>query len=56
MSGSSSARRAQLEKVLAIIEALPGLVIFTLVSPELRHLLQERCRVINAPCVPVLDR
>jgi [pyruvate, water dikinase]-phosphate phosphotransferase / [pyruvate, water dikinase] kinase len=47
--------RAQLEKVLSIIEALPGLVIFTLVSPELRHLLQERCRMINAPCVAVLD-
>ena len=47
--------RAQLEKVLSIIEALPGLVIFTLVSPELRHLLQERCRMIHAPCVAVLD-
>lgn len=47
--------RAQLEKVLNIIEALPGLVIFTLVSPELRHLLQERCRVLSVPCVPVLD-
>jgi regulator of PEP synthase PpsR (kinase-PPPase family) len=47
--------RAQLEKVLAIIEALPGLVIFTLVSPELRHLLQETCRALNVPCVPVLD-
>ncbi len=35
--------RQQLEKVLAIVEALPGLVIFTLASPELRHLLQERC-------------
>jgi regulator of PEP synthase PpsR (kinase-PPPase family) len=45
----------QLEKVLAIIEALPGLVIFTLMSPELRHLLQERCRLINLPCVAALD-
>jgi [pyruvate, water dikinase]-phosphate phosphotransferase / [pyruvate, water dikinase] kinase len=47
--------RQQLEKVLAIVEALPGLVIFTLASPELRHLLQERCRTLSAPCVPVLD-
>lgn len=47
--------RAQLEKVLAIIEALPGLVIFTLVSPELRHALQDRARLLNVPCVPVLD-
>jgi regulator of PEP synthase PpsR (kinase-PPPase family) len=47
--------RAQLEKVLAIVEALPGLVVFTLVSPELRHALQDRCRLLNVPCVPVLD-
>lgn len=47
--------RPQLDKVLAIVEALPGLVIFTLASPELRHLLQERCRQLSLPCVPVLD-
>jgi regulator of PEP synthase PpsR (kinase-PPPase family) len=47
--------RQQLEKVLAIIEALPGLIIFTLASPELRHALQERCRTLSLPCVPVLD-
>jgi hypothetical protein len=47
--------RAQLEKVLTIIETLPGLVIFTLVSPELRFFLQERCRACGVPCVPVLD-
>jgi regulator of PEP synthase PpsR (kinase-PPPase family) len=47
--------RAQLEKITGIIDALPGLVIYTLVSPELRHLLQERCRAMNVPCVPVLD-
>ena len=47
--------RSQLEKVMTIVEALPGLVIFTLVSPELRFFLQERCRVCGVPCVPVLD-
>jgi regulator of PEP synthase PpsR (kinase-PPPase family) len=47
--------RQQLEKVLAIVEALPGLVIFTLASPELRHALQERCHALSLPCVPVLD-
>ncbi len=45
----------QLEKVVAIIETLPGLVIYTLVSPELRHALHERCRALGIPCVPVLD-
>lgn len=47
--------RAQLEKVLTIVEALPGMVIYTLVSPELRFLLHERCRTFAVPCVPVLD-
>jgi regulator of PEP synthase PpsR (kinase-PPPase family) len=47
--------RQQLEKVLAIVEVLPGLVIFTLASPELRHVLQERCLTLSVPCVPVLD-
>jgi regulator of PEP synthase PpsR (kinase-PPPase family) len=46
---------AQLEKIVGIVEALPGLVVYTLMSPELRHLLQERCRALNVPCVPVLD-
>ena len=47
--------RAQLDKVLTIIEALPGLVLFTLVSPELRFALTERCRSLNVPCVSVID-
>jgi regulator of PEP synthase PpsR (kinase-PPPase family) len=47
--------RAQLEKIMSIVEALPGLVIYTLVSPELRYGLQEHCRAMNVPCVPVLD-
>ena len=47
--------RSQVEKALAVVEALPGLVIYTLVSPELRHLLQERCRQLNVPNVAVLD-
>lgn len=47
--------RNQLDKVLNIVEALPGLVVFTLISPELRHALQERCAATGIPCVPVLD-
>jgi hypothetical protein len=30
-------------------------VIFTLVSPDLRHALQEGCRALNTPCVAILD-
>jgi len=47
--------RSQLDKVLNVVEAMPGLVIFTLVSPELRFALQERCHQSQIPCVAVLD-
>jgi regulator of PEP synthase PpsR (kinase-PPPase family) len=47
--------QAQLDKILTIIETLPGMVLFTLVSPELRFQLTERCRQLNVPCVAVLD-
>jgi len=47
--------RAQIDKVLSFIEALPGLVIFTLVSADLRQALQEGCDRLGTPCVPVLD-
>ena len=38
-------------QVLGMVKALPGVVIFTLVSTELRQVLQERCRALNMPCV-----
>ena len=38
-----------------MVKALPGVVIFTLVSPDLRQALQEGCRALNTPCVPILD-
>ncbi|MCB2012590.1 MAG: pyruvate, water dikinase regulatory protein [Geminicoccaceae bacterium] len=47
--------RTQLDQILTIVDALPGIVVFTLVSPELRYLLQEHCRHRGIPCVPVLD-
>ncbi|HEX5795998.1 MAG TPA: pyruvate, water dikinase regulatory protein [Geminicoccaceae bacterium] len=47
--------RAQVDQVLSMVKALPGVVIFTLVSADLRQALQEGCRQINAPCVPILD-
>ena len=47
--------RAQLDKVLSIIAMMPGMVIFTLVSPDLRRLLEDRCAQMNVPCVAVLD-
>ncbi len=47
--------RAQVEQVLSMVNALPGVVIFSLVSTELRNALQEGCRDLKIPSVPILD-
>ena len=47
--------RVQVEQVLSMVKALPGVVIFTLVSPDLRNALQDGCRELDVPCVPILD-
>lgn len=46
---------AQVEKILAAVEVNPGVVMFTLVDPALRETLQEGCRRLQVPCVPLLD-
>jgi regulator of PEP synthase PpsR (kinase-PPPase family) len=45
----------QMEKVLAGIEAEPGLVLFTLVNDQLRGMLQDGCRRLQLACIPVLE-
>lgn len=45
----------QVERVIAGIEANPGLVLFTLVDTGVRGLLEEACRHLHMPCIPVLD-
>ncbi len=47
--------RPQMEKVLADIEAAPGLVLYTVVNPELRRLLEARCSELQMPAISVLD-
>ena len=47
--------KRQIENVLAAIEANPGVVVFTLVSPDLRKILETGCRRLNVPAVPVLE-
>jgi regulator of PEP synthase PpsR (kinase-PPPase family) len=47
--------RGQIERVIAGVEANRGVVLFTLVSETLRQLLQEGCRRIQVPVIPVLD-
>jgi regulator of PEP synthase PpsR (kinase-PPPase family) len=44
----------QLERVIAEIEAAPGIVLYTLVGAELSERLEERCAAIGTPCVSVL--
>ena len=45
----------QLELVLDAIRTNPGLVMFTLVDEGLRRKLQDFCREMQVPCIPVLD-
>ena len=47
--------RSQMERVIAGIEANHGLVLFTLVNDILRQTLEEGCRRLQVPAIPVLD-
>jgi len=47
--------KAQIERVIAGVEANPGVVLFTLVNDQLRSPLQEGCRRLGIPAIPVLD-
>jgi regulator of PEP synthase PpsR (kinase-PPPase family) len=45
----------QLDMVMDGVRDNPGLVMFTLVNETLRRRLQDTCREIQVPCIPVLD-
>lgn len=45
----------QLEKTIAEIAAVPGMVLFTLVDLTLAEKLEAACRSIGAPCLSVLQ-
>lgn len=45
----------QLDMVMEGIRDNPGLVMFTLVNDKLRRKLQDTCRELQVPCIPVLD-
>ena len=47
--------RSQIDRVIAGVEAYPGLVLFTLVNDALRQELQDGCRRLQVPAIPVLD-
>src|SRR4051812_21049652 len=45
----------QLDMVMDGVRDNPGLVMFTLVNETLRRRLQDTCRDLQVPCIPVLD-
>jgi regulator of PEP synthase PpsR (kinase-PPPase family) len=47
--------RSQIDRVIAGVSANPGLVLFTLVNESLRSPLQDGCRKLQVPAIPVLD-
>lgn len=47
--------QGQVERVIAGIEANPGLVLFTIVDTGVRAVLEEACKHLHFPCIPVLD-
>ena len=47
--------RTQIERVIAGVDANPGVVLYTMVNEQLRQPLQECCRRLNVPAIPVLD-
>lgn len=47
--------RPQMERTLEEIAASPGIVLYTLMDPELRRLLEIRCSELQTPAVSVLD-
>ncbi len=44
-----------LDRIMGEVAANPGLVFFTMVNAETRSKLEERCRTLGLPVVPVLD-
>lgn len=45
----------QLQRVFIDIERQPGIVLFTLVNPQLRELLENHCTTLEVPCISILD-
>ncbi|WMS44278.1 pyruvate, water dikinase regulatory protein [Acuticoccus sp. MNP-M23] len=45
----------QIDRVLSEIEDAPGIVMFTLVDPQVLERLQAKCGELGLPCIDVLD-
>lgn len=46
---------SQLDRVVDELEAAPGIVLYTLVEPDLAKSLESACRNFGCPCLSVLD-
>ena len=47
--------QGQVERVIAGIEANPGMVLATVMDSGVRGVLEEACRHMHVPCIPCLD-
>lgn len=47
--------RKQVDRAMTEIEGAPGLVLHTLMTPELRNYLEDKCREAGQPTIAVLD-
>ena len=45
----------QMQRVIAEIDRLPGIVLFTVVDKDLRHQLETHCANAGVPCLSILD-
>ncbi len=45
----------QLEPVLDTIDGAPGIVLYTVVDPDLSQMIHDRCKQMNVPSVSVLE-
>ncbi len=45
----------QLQRVLHSMETNPGIVLFTIVNPELKAYLENSCKALNIPAISILD-
>lgn len=46
---------SQLNRALREIEEQPGIVLFTLINPDIRRHLEEQCEAMGVPCLSILD-
>jgi [pyruvate, water dikinase]-phosphate phosphotransferase / [pyruvate, water dikinase] kinase len=47
--------RDQIAEVLASLKEHPGFVLYTVVDADLRTQLEDGCRELKVPCIPILD-